>query len=277
MIRPAMLLVGGLLALAGCQPLAVDPELYDPAPAPAAGYQLSTAIIPTWDELTFRTTDDETLYGVWVPARSGRPDITVVYLHGEGENVGTSWPRIEQLHGLGVNVMAVDLRGYGRSTGYPNERGLRADLAAIAAGLGARPFLQLGKLAYYGRSLGAAFAVELARHHQPAAMVLEAPFTSVQGLVNDGAYVDLPRSFVARSRWDNLSKIAGIEAPLLVLHGEDDRFAPPHHGRALVEAHPGRDELVLVPGAGHHDVREKLGDAPFRTLVGQFVIGAIPR
>ncbi len=277
MTRPATLLLGGLLGLAACQPLSVDPFLYDPAPAPAAGYELSTAVIPRWDELTVHTPDGETLRGISISGRGGRVDITLVYLPGEGENIGTSWPRIEQLYRLGVNVVAVDLRGYGRSTGYPSERGLRIDLAAVAAELGSIPFLQVDKLAFYGRSLGAAYAVEHATVRPPAAMVLEAPFTSVQALVNEGAYADLPRSFVSRSRWDTLSKIAGIEAPLLVLHGAKDDFAEPRHGRALVEAHPGRDELVVVQGAGHDDVPETLGDTAFRALVGQFVTGAIPR
>jgi pimeloyl-ACP methyl ester carboxylesterase len=255
----AALVIG--LAVVGCAPQRLDAFLYDPVKAPPGGYQLSTAVIPTYEHITVPSTDGVTLDVVFIPASSApgaHPDVTMLYFHGQSNDVGTSWPRLELLYPLGVNLAAVDVRGYGLSTGSPSEPGIHDDVQAAWDALAARPGLDATKFVIYGRSLGAAFAIDLAAVRTPAALVTESAFASVAALVSDGAYVDLPPGFVADARWDNLAKIPRVAAPYLAMHGLADDYVRYQYSQQLTAAHAVSQpnlatQLVLVPGADHSD------------------------
>ena len=204
------------LAAAGCGPQRLDSFLYDPVKAPPGDYQVSTAVIPTHESLTIPS-GSEMIDVEFIPASNApgaHPDVTMIYFHGQSNDVGTTWPRLELLYPLGVNLAAVDPRGYGKSTGTPSEAGIHADLQAVWDALPAMKGLDPAKFVIYGRSLGAAFAIDLAAARTPAALVTESAFASVAAMVRDGVYVDLPPGFVADSRWDNLAKIPTV-APRL--------------------------------------------------------------
>jgi hypothetical protein len=276
--------LGLLAALAcGCSPPKLDDFLYDPVKAPAGGYQLSTAVIPAATAVVIPTSDGQTLGGYFIPAGGARPDVTVIYFHGRGNDVGTSWPRLEYLYPLGCNILAVDVRGYGLSTGDPDEPGIDLDLKAIwnaAIGTtlidGVTPVVP-SHVIVYGRSLGAAFAVQLAYAQSgsgdlvpPGALVTESAFTSVAALVHDGAYVDLPPGYVVRAVWDSLTKIRSVEADYLALHGSADSYVMPRYSQELRDAHAAAvpshaTALALVPGAGHDDVPEQSPLATYQT------------
>jgi pimeloyl-ACP methyl ester carboxylesterase len=267
----ALVLLAGAL---GCEPLSLDPFLYDPLVAPPSGYQLSTAVIPTHEDLFVPTPDGQTLHVVFVPAAAplaADAPQAIVYFHGQSNNIGTSWPRIEALYPLGWPIYAVDPRGYGRSTGSPSEAGIDLDLESLARYLVDVRKHEPGRLVIYGRSLGGAFAIHLATLAPPRVLVTESAFTSVAALVADGAYAPVPVSFVAKSRWDNLGKIRTVNRPYLVLHGTADPYVRFHYGEELVDAHPGVDQLVAVPGADHGDVPTRLGLAAYHRLIRQFV------
>ncbi len=256
-----------LILLAGCQSL--DGFLYDPLEAD--GHDLSTAVIPSHEDLTIRTPDGETLHAVFVPSSGRRPEVTLIYLHGQSHHIGKSWPRIEYLYPLGYNIVALDPRGYGKSTGTPTEKGLQIDLAATRAFLLDRPDVDAKHLVYYGRSFGGALAIELAAQAAPAALITESTFTSVAAMVKDGAYVDLPRSFVANDRWDSIGKIRDIAAPYLVLHGTADPYVQFKYAGELVAAHRGPHQLVAVSGADHGNLPEVMGQVEYRRSIASFV------
>jgi pimeloyl-ACP methyl ester carboxylesterase len=271
----ALVAAGGALA---CSPVKLDGFLYDPLPAPPGGYQLSTAVIPGHEDLHIATPDGETLHAAFIPSSGRRADVTLLYFHGQLNNVGSSWPRLEYLYPLGYNLVVVDPRGYGLSTGTPTEAGIRIDELATRAALGARPDVDLDRMVYYGHSLGGALAVDLASVTPPRVLVTESTFTSIAELVSDGAYADLPRSFVARSVWDSLSKVARIAAPYMVLHGAADPYVQPRYAQELATAHAlaGPTELIMVPGADHDDVPELLGLDVYRARLAAFIEQAIP-
>jgi hypothetical protein len=264
-------LLAASVAATGCQPLSLDPFLYDPLPEPPGGYALSRAVIPAHEDLTIATPDGESLHAVFIPSSGRRPDVTLVYFHGQSHNIGTTWERLELLFPIGYNIVALDPRGYGRSTGTPTEAGIRTDLLALRSRLDGHPGIDPRRLVYYGRSLGGALAIELGARRAPAALVTESAFTSVEALAKDGTTLGLPRSFVARDRWDNLSKIRQLTAPFLALHGDADPYVQPRYSRELVAAHPGRHELVLVPGADHGDVPQRMEPDAYRQAVRDFV------
>lgn len=271
--------VFAVAALETCAPARLDSFLYDPLPAPAGGYTLSTAVIPAHEDLRIVTPDGQTLHAVFVASSGRRPDVTVIYFHGQSNNIGTSWQRMEYLYPLGYNLAIVDPRGYGESSGTPSETGIQIDEQAALRAIAARPDVSTGRIVIYGRSFGAALAIDLASRATPAALVTESAFTSVAALVSDGAYVDLPRSFVADSVWDNLAKIPRVPAPYLALHGTADPYVQPRYSRQLTDAHAAAGfatQLVLVPGADHDDVPETMSLDAYRATLSAFVESAVP-
>jgi fermentation-respiration switch protein FrsA (DUF1100 family) len=276
-----LFLVGVALAAgSGCERATLDGFFYDPLKAPASGYQLSTAVIPAYEMLTVETPDGETLDGALIPSSGRRPDITLLYFHGQSNNLGTTWPRLELLYPLGYNIAMVDPRGYGRSTGTPSEAGLQIDERAIRAALVARPDVDPQHLALYGRSLGSGLAIDLASANAPAVLITESAFASIQDFVSDATYVDLPASYVSDSAWDNIGKIAAIPSPYLLFHGTADLYVDPKYSQQLAAAHEaenaGATLLIMVPGADHTNVPDVMGPDAYRAAIQQFVEAAIP-
>jgi pimeloyl-ACP methyl ester carboxylesterase len=244
----------GALTLGACAPQRLDSFLYDPLPATTGCDQLTA---PTCEDVFVDSTDGARVHVAFAKASGAHADVTMLYFHGQSNNVESSWKRVALLAPLGVNIAAVDPRGYGLSTGTPSERGIHDDLMAVwdkLATLGHDP----AKFIIYGRSLGAAFATDLAAVRTPAALVTESAFASIAYMVKDGVYVDLPPGFVTDGRWDNLAKIAHVPAPYLAFHGLADDYVRYQYSQWLTAAHEAAfpavtTTLVLVPGANHGD------------------------
>lgn len=259
-----------------CQPLTLDDAfLYDPTSAPDDGYHLSNTVIPHYENLTIPAPDGPKLHAVLVVSPGPRADITLVYWNGQG-NIASAWERIEFLYPLGYNLVVVDPRGYGKSTGAPSESGIKADLRAVRAFLAHRAEIDDTRLVYYGRALGGAFAIDLAATNPPAVLITESTFTSVADLVKDSAYADVPRTFVAKSAWDSLAKMKSIPAPYLALAGTADSRFPVKYSDALVNAHPGKHQMTQVPGANQDNVPQTLGIPAYRQLLAGFIEAVIP-
>ena len=107
----------------------------------------------------------------------------------------------------------------------------------------------------YGESLGSGLAIDQASNKRFAAVVLEAPYTSIADVAQDH-YWFLPARWLTRDRFDSLSKIKQINAPLLILHGNKDQVIDPEHGRRMFAAASEPKTAVFVPGAGHNDLYE---------------------
>lgn len=195
---------------------------------------------------------------------------TVLYHHGNAENIDRYWERVNHIWALGANVLVYDYPGYGRSPGTPTEEGIyRTARAALAYLYSLGTAIDSSRIFHYGFSLGSAPATELASRQPCRGLILEAPFTSVAGLAADGSLV-VPRSFVMTNRFDNRSKIrdaarlASSNAPrertvVLIFHGTEDDFVQTKYGEQLadeVRRHPpaGNVRLELIPGARHGDV-----------------------
>ncbi len=189
-------------------------------------------------------------------AEPDRAETTIFYCHGNRDNIGHYWPRVELFYEMGYSVLIFDYRGFGLSGGEPDEPGLYMDGEAALAYLLSRPDVDQGRIVFYGYSLGAAVCLELAVRHQdlPRALVLESAFRSVADLVSDGATVSLDASFVTDLRFDNISKIGSVACPVLLMHGLADDFLRPDYSRDLYDRAPEPKELWLVPGANHTTV-----------------------
>lgn len=184
----------------------------------------------------------------WAVAPRGDMPV-IVYFHGNGANLANRVPRFGQFSGAGYGLLALSYRGYGSSEGRPSEDGFYHD--ARAALDHARTAFPGAKIVLYGESLGTGIATRMARETDVAAVILEAPYTSVAARAQE-IYWWLPASYLIRDRFDNAAHIAGIDAPLVILHSEDDRVIPVHHGRALLEMAKAPKLGIFLPGQPHH-------------------------
>jgi uncharacterized protein len=206
-----------------------------------------TAVGLPFRDIAFEADDGTPLHGWLVP---GRRPTTLLWSHGNAGNISHRLGNLRLMADeLGVGVFIFDYRGYGRSGGVPSEAGLVKDALAARRALlreGVRP----EDLVYFGRSLGAAVALELALAHPPAGLILESPFTSVRDMANRV----LPGAgYLFATRWDSAEKIPRLRAPLLVLHGDADEVVPFAQGQALFAAAPDPKTFFTIRGAGHND------------------------
>lgn len=210
------------------------------------------------ETVALRTADGlDLLAWHWPPASAGRA--TMVYLHGNAGHIGHRVGKVRPFLAAGHGVLLVEWRGYGRNPGAPTEAGLAADARAALAFLDERG-TATADIVLYGESIGSGPAVTLAAERAAegravGAVVLEAPFTSAAA-VAQAHYPWLPAYWLVRDRHDNLTRIAGIDAPSLIVHGARDRVVPAQLGRALFEAADEPKRIDLRPQAGHNDLYE---------------------
>ena len=217
-------------------------------------------------DVTVETDDGVNLHGWWVPGRTN--EVTLLWFHGNAGNLGDRVGLLKLLHDeLGVGIFAIDYRGYGRSQGKPSETGLYAD--AQAALEAAKKYSGAGseEIVIFGQSLGGAVAVELASRQPVRGVVLEAAFTSIRDMARH-LYSFLPVGPLLRTSFDSESRIAKIDTPLLMIHGQDDDIVPLDMGRKLFAAAEEPKEFSEVEGAGHNDVYLK---AEFTATLKRFL------
>jgi len=203
-------------------------------------------------DVEVRSHDGVRLHGWWVPGRIESP--TLLWFHGNAGNLGDRVGLLRLLHEeLGLGIFMVDYRGYGRSEGKPSEDGLYADARAALDAAQEHTAAGSDGVVVYGQSLGAAVAVELASARRLRGVVLEAAFTSIPDMARQH-YAFLPVGPLLRTSFDSESRIAEIDAPLLMLHGENDDIVPIEMGRQVFAAAEAPKEFRAIPGAGHNDV-----------------------
>ena len=176
---------------------------------------------------------DGTSLRAWY-AGADRSAPTILFLQSNSRNVSARAYRFRRWIHAGFNVLALCYRGYGGSAGRPSEQGLYQDGQAALAFLASRG-ISYQKIVLIGESLGTGVAVDLAARNEIGAVILESPFTSIPDIAAK-AYPALPFNQLVRDKFDSLSKIGNVHAPLLVIHGTDDRVVPFELGRRLYEA-----------------------------------------
>jgi fermentation-respiration switch protein FrsA (DUF1100 family) len=192
----------------------------------------------------------------------------VLLFHGNGGNIGDRVVHAALLTAVGLDVLLVDYRGYGRSSGRPSEAGTYRDARAARAALLARPDVDPDRVVYLGESLGGAVALELALAHPPAGVVLLSTFTSVRDMARRH-YAVLPAALVPDA-YPSLRRVRDLRAPLLVIHGDRDDLVPLMYGQELFEAAPEPKQLHLIAGAGHNDLVSLAGEEWAR-VIAQFI------
>jgi fermentation-respiration switch protein FrsA (DUF1100 family) len=201
-------------------------------------------------EVRLETPDGVSLVAWQVKPAEGQP--TLLYFHGNGGSLIDRADRIRRFARDGLGIFMLAYRGYAGSGGSPTETALVADAQLAYDHLisgGMRP----EDIVVYGESLGTGISVQLAASRKVAAVVLDAPYTSIAD-IGQSLYPFIPVRLFLKDTFASIDYIGQIDAPLLVLHGSNDRTVPVALGRALYQAAAEPKELRILEGAGHSDI-----------------------
>lgn len=200
----------------------------------------------------------ERIHGWWIG--SNQPNAKVLlYLHGNGINIGANIAHAYRLHQMGFSILLIDYRGYGRSEGvFPGESRVYEDAETAWNYLVYQRQIPPSQIFIYGHSLGGAVAIDLAvKHPNAAGLIVECSFTSIQNVI---AYRNnfwmFPVNLILTQRFDSIKKVPNLKMPVLFIHGTADVIVPAFMSQALYAAAPEPKKLVLVPDAGHNNVAE---------------------
>lgn len=212
----------------------------------------------TTDILKIPVSDTEQISALYLPNADAR--YTLFYIHGNAEDLGNIRPLLEHLHSWGFSVFAYDYRGYGTSDGQPSERRAYQDAEAAYRYLTQQVEVPPEQIILYGRSLGGGLVTDLATQYPVAGLILESTFTSAFRVV-------VPFPFLPFDKFPNLDKLATIDDPVLVMHGQADRTIPIAHGQALYEAASEPKMALWVEGADHNDFTRVAGERHQQALL----------
>lgn len=203
------------------------------------------------EEVFIETPDGERLNGIWskVENRKG----LILYFHGNAGSLD-GWKGVARdFNRLDYEVLIIDYRGYGKSTGTITEEGLYTDAQAawdfaLARGVPA------SDVVIYGRSIGTGPASELAlRVKEARALILETPFTSLLDMAKS-IYPFLLPNLTLRFHFENTKKLPQLTMPILLIHGTQDNVIPLSHSTQLQMLLKDRAKLVVIEGGTHNDL-----------------------
>jgi len=171
---------------------------------------------------------------------------TIIFFHGNAGNIGLRLPNaIEMFNLLKANILMVEYRGYGDSdTVAPSEPGLKKDAEASLRFLSSHPQIDPTRIFLFGRSLGGAVAIHLAKYAQQqqrlgtmqplAGIIVENTFLSISKMVDHlMPYLSPFKFLVLRINWDSSKLVSSIHTPILYLSGASDELVPPFHMEQL--------------------------------------------
>jgi len=172
---------------------------------------------------------------------------TLLYAHGNAEDLGDIEPVLNLLYDAGFSVFAYDYRGYGLSEGRPSEANAYEDIEAAYLYLTTELNVSPNRIIAFGRSVGGGSAVDLASRFPVAGLILESSFTQAFRVV-------IPFPLFPFDKFRNQAKLKQIQVPVLIIHGTADEVIPFTHGQALWETANPPKYRFWVENAGHNDV-----------------------
>jgi len=188
----------------------------------------------------------------------------IVFCHGHYFNVSYFQNKIAFLSQKGYEVFMLDYRGFGKSKGTPDEKGLYTDIESFVKYLGKSGISQ-NKIVLWGHSLGGGVVTDVASKYRFRGVILEGTFTSIKDIKISAAnslrsypsgyfdilYANYIRAIPITQKFDNSKKIGNISSPLLIIHSKNDEIIPVEMGYKLAKLNP-RAELYISE-RGDHD------------------------
>ena len=201
-------------------------------------------------EIYIETDDKERLHSYWISNTNSKR--LLIYFHGNAGNISHRLSDLMQLSKYDVNVLGIDYRGYGKSSGKPSEEGIYLDgKAAYKYALETLGFLQKN-IFVFGRSIGTTVAIDISQNKDIAGLILVSPLTSGKAQAKEQGLA-LFASFAGDS-FNNISKIHNIRCPLLVIHGTQDEVIPFSMGKEIFRKAKVIKQFVAIDNAGHNNL-----------------------
>ena len=240
--------------------------------------QLAQGMEDVWIGFQSKVTQQPVkLHALWHPAEASQGATSnqaaplapvMLYLHGARWNVEGSANRMRRMQELGFSVLAIDYRGFGKtSSELPSEEMAYEDARAAWDWLKAK--YPTRQRFIFGHSLGSAIGIELATQvDDEQGTIVEGAFTSIPDVFSTFKWGWLPVKAFITQRFDAVNKVAHIGSPLLVVHGSDDGTIQPELGRKLFEAAKEPKAFVLVEGGSHFSTNA-VGQQQYRVALAQ--------
>lgn len=236
---------------------------------PQAEHVLSPNQLGLIYEDVYLTPDNATRLHGWLLPAQGEPRGTVLFLHGNAENISTHIGSVHWLPVAGYNVFLFDYRGYGKSQGQPDVAGSLADIETALRFVTHDERLKTNGVVVFGQSLGGALAIEASAHSNHRALIraviTESAFSDFRAIAREklAAFwltwpLQYPLSWLVTAEYSPLSSISLLKpTPVLIIHGERDPVVPPHHGERLYAAAHEPRQLWLIPEGLHIDAMSR--------------------
>ncbi len=201
-----------------------------------------------YDDVFFSTENDVKLHGWFLPSRQTTAHATILFLHGNAQNISAHINSVFWLPHAGFNVFLFDYQGYGQSEGKPSLAGVQHDFNAALKWLIDNPDIDNQKLIVFGQSLGAAIALnalsESNYKNTIRGMISDSSFTSYRDITQDVLdnfwltwAFQWPLSFTISDEYPPIEAIPKISpVPLLLIHSRQDEVIPYSHGVTLYAA-----------------------------------------
>jgi len=215
------------------------------------------------EDVHFTAADGTRLNGWFVPFAGGNR--VFIISHGNAGNIGDRVEMVEYVNAVfESSVFIYDYRGYGRSEGRPSESGLYSDLLGAIRYVRSRGYPS-NAIYLLGQSLGTAVTVHVAVKEKVGGIILEAPFTSVRGMVRWYIH-SLPFDYFLSARFDSLSKISKVRVPVAIVHAKGDSVVPFFLGQQLYDQATDPKKFFPIDAALHEGALMALGLARTREL-----------
>ncbi len=227
---------------------------------------IMSSSVSDMEVVTLHTADGIALNAWYKDAAEHHP--TLVLFHGNGGHIGYRDDKMRYLLDQGYGMLAFDYRGYGGNAGKPSKDGLLKDAEASVTFLTNRG-ISLEDIIFYGESLGVGIAVETAVKHPPRAFILESPYTKISDVAASSYWFFPFARYAILDDYNAIDHIGTLSAPILMLHGRQDKIIPLKFGQKLFDKANEPKTLWISDDAGHNNLmrREALDQ------VKQFVDG----
>ncbi|MEM9076253.1 MAG: alpha/beta fold hydrolase [Bacteroidota bacterium] len=201
------------------------------------------------EEYNVETRDGAILNGLHF--KTSNPKGVVFYLKGNSKSI-KGWGKFAvDFTRHGYDVIMVDYRGFGKSTGRRTQKAVKRDMQVIYNKI--KKKVSEKYIILYGRSLGSGFAAKLASMNEPRMLILDAPYYSLSKVAKK--YIPfMPLSLLIKFPMPTYKWLKYVKCPIHILHGTDDRLIPYKTSVKLSKINPKRTKLYTVIGGGHKDL-----------------------
>jgi len=219
-----------------------------------------------YEDVVLDTTDNLLLHGWFIPHQESKH--TLLFFHGNAGNISHRGESVRIFHRLGLNVLIIDYRGYGKSQGKPGEQGLYKDAHAAWRYLTQIKGVEPKNIILFGRSLGGAVATRLASDVQAGKLILESTFSSGKDMAKS-IFPLMSHIIYVRFGFNSEERIKRITCPVLVIHSPDDEIIPFRLGEKIYVA--ANEPKTLFKLKGDHNAGFYLSQPEYEQALGKFL------